>query len=255
MKKWLMLTLTAILAVTVTACGGGKKDLGGTDKDGKKIKLVMATSPDYAPYGSLDEAGNIVGFDVDIAKYLAQKLNFDLEIKNIPFDDLIKTLTDKQADFVMAGMIPKEDRKNDADFSDIYYEAHNSIVSKKDSGLKKKEDLSGKKIGVKAGTDQESFAGELGAEVDSAEQTSELVDQLKSGDIDAAIIETRVAKKIVEANPELSSSDIEKEQSEEPAGPAIAFPKGSDYVDDINGALKEMKDSGELDKLIAKWFE
>ena len=224
-------------------------------------KLTMVTSADYPPYEFRDTASGkdeIIGFDIDIAKRIAEELNFELEIRDTDFNGIIPALQSRRADFAMAGMTPTEERKKNVDFSEIYYEAKNTIVSQTGSNLKKPEDLAGKKVGVQLGSIQEKEAGKIaekvkGVTVKPLNKTSELIQEIKANRIDAAIIEDTIAKGFVASNPDLEFNTLPN--PEEAAGSAIAFPKGSELVDDFNRVLKEMKDSGEIDKLVTKLFE
>ncbi|MGO0061981.1 transporter substrate-binding domain-containing protein [Brevibacillus fluminis] len=270
MNSFLTLALASALSITVLAgCGTGaqqggdnKQAASGTDSaaGGAKPKMVMATSADYPPYEFHDTSSGkdeIVGFDIDIANYLAKEIGFELEVKDMDFNGLLPALQSKRVDFVMAGMTPKPERLENADFSDMYYDAKNTIVSKKGSNLKKTEDLAGKKVGVQLGSIQEGEAQELakniqGLEVKSLNKIPEIIQELKSNRIDAAIIEDTVAKGYTESNQDLEFNVIAQST---PAGSAVAFPKGSENVAKFNAAIKKLKDSGELDKLIKKWFE
>jgi arginine/lysine/histidine transporter system substrate-binding protein len=246
--KFLLTALfSALLTLTVvTACNSGG---GGGDR------LTMATSADYPPYEYIDTSSGqeeIVGFDVDIAKYVAEKNGKTLQINNIDFNGLIPALQAKRADFVMAGMTPTEERKKSVDFSDIYYEAKHTVVSKKGSNLKTADNLKGKKVGVQLGSIQEGIAKEMkGITMQPLNKINEIVQELKSGRIDAAIIEDTVAKGYVAANADLEFSVLPTEGE---AGSAIAFPKGSPLPPQFNPVLQEMKSSGKLQELVTKWF-
>lgn len=253
-RKFLFTTLlSAVLSVSVAACnsaGGG----GETAEGGKK--LVMATSADYPPYEFVNSASGsqeIVGFDVDIAKQITQELGYELEIQNIDFNGLIPSLQAKRADFVMAGMTPTEERKQNVDFSEIYYDAKNTIVTKKDSGLTAPASLQGKKVGVQLGSIQETYAKEnlKGANIVSLNRINEMIQELKAGRVDALIVEDTVAKGYIASNPDLAFTTIEDEGE---SGSAIAFPKGSPLVTEFNAKLAEMKSSGKLEELVNKWF-
>ncbi|WP_019120573.1 transporter substrate-binding domain-containing protein [Brevibacillus massiliensis] len=266
-NRFVALAISSVLALGVLAgCGtGGNAGAGSTDnktasQENAKPKLIMGTSADYKPFEYHDTSSGkdeIVGFDIDIAKYIADEVGFDLEIKDMDFNGLLPALQSGRVDFVMAGMSPDDERKKNADFSDVYFEAKNSIVAKKGSGLAKPEDLAGKKVGVQLGSIQETAAKEIaesnkGVEVVSLNKLGEIVQELKSGRIDAAIIEDVVAKGYMKTNPDLEMSLIEQDGSN---GSAVAFPKGSANVDKFNQAIKKLQDSGELDKLIMKWFD
>jgi polar amino acid transport system substrate-binding protein len=244
------LTVVLMMAILV-ACGGKNEEAGNAN--GKK-ELVMGTSADYPPYEDVDvSTEEIVGFDVDIAKYIGEKLGFTVKVENMDFDGLLAALSTDKVDFVMAGMTPNPDREKNADFTDIYFDAKNTIVAMKGSNLTKLEDLKGKKVGAQLGSIQEEAANGIdGAEVQLLGKIPEIIQELKSGRIDAAIIEDTVAKGYVAANDDL---EFNVAPSEGESGSAIALPKGSKYVDQFNNVLKEMKDNGELDKLVKKWFE
>lgn len=259
-KKFLLNVVLAVSVATsaIAGCGQGQNTTGDTAAspgESPKETLTMATSADYPPYEFRNTAtgDEIIGFDVDIAQYIANELGFELEIADQDFNGLIPALQAGRADFVMAGMTPTEERQKNVDFSEIYYEAKNTIVAKKGSNLTTQEALNGKKIGVQLGSIQEKAAKEIaGVEVVPLNKIGEIVQEIKSNRIEAAIIEDTVAKGYTEANPDLEFTTI---PNAEAAGSAIAFPKGSERVEEFNRVLQEMKDSGELEKLVKKWFE
>ena len=195
MKKWLLGLLTAVLAVSVlTACGSSEE----SGSDNKKV-LKMATSADYKPFEYIDTAKSdeIIGFDVDLAKAIAGKLGYEVEVMDMDFGGLVTAVKNGQADFVMAGMTPTEERKENVDFSDVYYTANHMIVTSKDSNIQSVEDLKNKTIGVQMGSIQEEKAQELSKTtkmtVENRDKIPELVQEIKSGRFDAAIIEDIVA--------------------------------------------------------------
>jgi arginine/lysine/histidine transporter system substrate-binding protein len=265
MKRFKYL-FTAILSAVftifvITACNsasdtasqspGASPAAGGSPTE----TLRMATSADYPPYEYIDTSSGseeIIGFDIDIANYLTEQLGYGLEISNVDFNGLIPALQAKRADFVMAGMTPTEERKKNVDFSAIYYQAKNTIMAKTGSNLTNAASLSGKKVGVQLGSIQEGDAKKIGgAEVIPLNKINEIIQELKAGRIDAAIVEDTVAKGYAEANPDLEFNTIPPEG---PSGSAIAFPKGSDLVAKFDPVLQEMISSGKIEELVTKWF-
>lgn len=254
----LVLTLAASLGA-ISGCGRSEGDLNNGDE---ARKLVMATSADYPPYEFYETAkggDEPVGFDIDIAKYITQELGYELEIKDMDFSGVVPALQAKRADFGMAGMTPTEEREKSVDFSSLYYDAKNIIVAKKDSGITKFEDLVGKKIGVQLGTTQEAAVKkrieESGEDftIDSRNKIGEIIQEIKIGRIDATILDKTVAQAYLRTNSDLESHVLEDEVGD--TGSAIAFPKGSELIDDFETVLQQMRDNGELDRLITKWFE
>lgn len=253
MMKQLKFLFTALLSAVltiflVTACNAQQ----GADSGAKN--LTMATSADYPPYEFVDSSQGgqeIIGFDVDIAKYVTSKLGYNLQIQNIDFNGLIPALQSKRADFVMAGMTPTPERKQNVDFSQTYYEAKNTIVAKQGTDYKTADSLKGKKVGVQLGTTQEQEAKKLNLNAVQLNRISEIIQELKSGRIDAAIVEDTVAKGFVKSNPDLVLNTIPNKGA---AGSAIAFPKGSPLVSEFDPILQEMISSGKITELVNKWF-
>jgi len=266
MKRKRFLTLSACSAVTAltlaTACSAPKPDEAASTTGGEPAEervLVMATSADYPPYEFYDTAsgdGEPIGFDIDIAKAITEELGYTLEIEDMDFNGIVPALQAERVDFAMAGMTPTEERKQSVDFSQIYYDAKNTIISLKDSGFSSYEDLEGKTVGVQLGSIQEGEAKDqaetISMTIEPRNKISELVQEIKAGRIDAAIVEDTVAKGYVANNDDLQFETI---ASDGASGSAIAFPKGSDLAGDFDQALTDMKESGELDVLIKTWFE
>lgn len=254
-RRWLFFILFCVAFLLATFFGDVSRVIA--QQGNARQKLVMVTSADYPPYEFRDTAsgkGDIIGFDVDIAKYITNQLGYDLEIKDTDFSGIIPALQSGRADFAMAGMTPTEERKKNVDFSDIYYEAKNTIVTRKGSNLKTPEDLAGKKVGVQLGSTQEKTAKEFkNVQLVALNKTGDLVQEVKARRIDAAVIEDTIARGFIANNPDLQFTTIPSKPEE--AGSAIAFPKNSRLVADFNRVLAEMKQSGEIERLIKKWFE
>lgn len=262
MKKRHLFTILLIALFTLAGCGSNNNGSSASDSNtktdqpaGDKKVLILGTSPDYPPYENVDAKNNgeVVGFDIDIAKAVAAKLGYELKIQSMDFNGLIAALQSKRVDFVMSGMSVTEKRKQSVDFSDVYFVAKNTIVSKSDAAYKTLDELKTKKIGVQLGSTQEQAVADLkDAQIKKLNRIPDLIQELKTNRIDAAIIEDAVSKGYVKSNPDLTFQPI---QSDEEEGYAVAFPKGSALVNDFNKALKELTDNGKKDELIKKWFE
>jgi His/Glu/Gln/Arg/opine family amino acid ABC transporter permease subunit len=256
-RKLLLLSLLfisiAMVAISVISSEGNATSPVGKDT------LTLITSASYPPYEYYDTTTGkqkVVGFDIDIANTIAQRLGFQIKVMESDFNGLIPALQTNRADFAIAGMSPTKERQKNVDFSIIYYRAKDAIVALKGRGINQLEDLSGKTVGVELGSVQEQSAEKIVQKVASIRlrqlnRLPEIVEEIKSQRIDAAIVENAVARGFVLANPELVSHVIPPLRT---SGSAIAFPKGSPLVPQFNQVLQQMKDSGELDKLANKWF-
>lgn len=252
LRYWAIALLSAVLTIfLVTACNSGSD----TAADGIGT-LKLATSADYPPYEFIDTSSGsqeIIGFDVDIAKAITEQLGYSLTIDNVDFNALIPTLQSGRADFVMAGMVPTEERKQNVDFTQLYYEAKNTIISKKGSGYTDVEALNGKTVGVQLGSTQEQRAKEIqGAKIKPLNRVNEIIQELKAGRIDAAIVEDTIAKGYAKDSPDLEFHEIPNVPGK--SGSAIAFPKGSPLVTEFDSVITEMKANGKIDELVLKWF-
>ena len=146
----------------------------------------------------IDGKDQIVGFDIEIAKQFAKDLGVKLEIKDMAFDGLLVALQADKVDMIFAGMTPTDERKQNADFSDIYYTATHRFIlrSGDETAITKMEDLKGKKIGVQKGSIQEDIAKDnFDAEnIKSLEKVTDLVLDLKNNKVDAVLVESPVAE-------------------------------------------------------------
>lgn len=93
--------------------------------------LTMGTNAEFAPFEFMSDEGEITGYDVEIAKEIARSMGRELVIENMNFDSLIAALSSGKVDMVIAGMTVDEERKQEVDFSDVYYQASQVIIVKK----------------------------------------------------------------------------------------------------------------------------
>lgn len=258
MKKWFLYSLISILVVgLLSACGtsGNEDETSGEGEDGKKV-LIMGTSADYPPFEYIDtEVGEeIIGFDVDLAKAITEELGYELKVQDMDFGSLITAMKSGNIDLILAGMTPTEERAEQVDFTDVYYTANHMIVSLKDSNITSLEDLEGKTVGVQMGSIQydkaEEIAEEVNITIENRDRIPQIVQDLKTGRFDAAIIEDTVMKGFMEKDADLTGFTLESDEE----GSAIALPKGSELTEEFNRVLKEMEENGEMEKLINKWF-
>ena len=278
MKKFLSLIVAAALSFSLAACGnagsGASSSTEATNSESQasedeqaddslakiqeKGELVMATSPDYPPYEfKIIEDGKekIVGFDIAIAEEIAKDMGVKLRISEMDFNGLLPALNANKADIVMAGMTPDEERSKAVNFSEIYYLAEQGIMvsaENKDS-LNTLESFAGKKIGVQKGSVQEKIAMEQipDAKIVSLVKLPNIILELKSGNIDAAIVELPVANGYVKQYPELAISDATVK--DETGGSAIAIKKGNDALtEQINSTIKRLQEEGSIDKFVVE---
>lgn len=266
LKKLLALGLVAVLAAGLVGCGNKSSDNSGGNQTAleqikKNKKLVVATSPDYPPFEFMVSEGGkskIVGADIDLAQKIADKLGVELELKAMDFDALLPALQAGKVDMVITGMTPNEKRKKAVDFSDIYFKGENAvIVNAKDAGKFTSEDqLKKAKLGVQKGSTQETYVKDnlKVTNYKALVAVPDLIADMKNGNIDAVVLNSKVAGinvtkydgiKVVE-NLKLTSGGDEEAM-------AVAIKKGdnADLIKLTNEVIKKLQDSGEYDKILA----
>ncbi|MDR3593475.1 ABC transporter substrate-binding protein [Clostridium sp.] len=264
-KKLIAVAAATTIAISMVGCGSTQKKDGASAGNTasalqaikSKGKLVVGTSADYPPYefhSTVNGEDKIVGFDIDIAQEFAKDLGVELEIKDMAFDGLLVALQADKVDMVFAGMTPTDERKQNVDFSDIYYTAtHRFIVRSGDeNSITKMEDLKGKKIGVQKGSIQEGIAKDNfdAANIKSLDKVTDLILDLKNNKVDAVLAELPVAQINVQKNQGIAIVD-KLEVKDPDGGCAIAMKKGaSDLQAEINKTLKTLKDDKKIDQFV-----
>ncbi|MGE5343829.1 MAG: transporter substrate-binding domain-containing protein [Candidatus Omnitrophota bacterium] len=228
------------------------KALSKLEKIKRSGKLVVGTSADYPPYEFHlfnESNGDLVGIDIDIAKAIARELGVKLVIRDLIFSRIFSALRSDQIDIAIAGLNPTAERKEFASFSDIYYQAIQSILIRtEDMGrIKTVEDLRGKKIGTQRDSIQEAMAhSEIqGARYDVRETIEELVILLEKGLVDAIILEEPVANSYIRQKKNFMK--IRHKRFENLLGSAIAVKKGDyDLLKEINRILADLKKTDKI---------
>jgi polar amino acid transport system substrate-binding protein len=253
-RKLMALTMTAcIAAASMTAFAEGEVE---TVEDGK---LTVATSPDFAPYEfyAIDEDGNptLAGFDMDLAQYIADYMGLELEVVTVDFDGVLSELQTKSVDLGMAGLSPDPAREAAMDFSDIYYEGGQALVTVKDkadtyNSFEAINDSS-VSVGAQTGSIQLNLANENTPDADivSLPKVTDIIAELLSGKLDAAYIEMDVAKSYQTNYPDL---EIVMEVPYDVEGSAIGVCKdNAELLAAVNEAIAAAKEDGSLEKFVA----
>jgi len=254
LKRIVCVVVAALLLVSMLA-GCSKTASGATvDKIKQEGKLLIGTSPDYPPFESLDQNNNVIGFDIDIMNAVAKKLGVKLEIVQLGFDNLIPALNAKKFDIMAAGVSVTEERKQSVDFSKPYMAGNYAIVVHKDNNDKvaKLEDLKGKTIAVQIGTVQADEAKKVaGLTVKEYNLFTEAASAVSAKQADALFLDGTVGTAFAAADKNL------KVVAELPAEPtAYALRKDSaDLTKVVNEVIDELEKSGEMQKLVQKWFK
>ncbi len=232
--------------------------LAGTTFTAAAKDLLIGTEATYAPFEFLNEKNEIVGFDIDIINKVCSEMNVTCKIVNQSFDGLIPSLKTRRIDAAIAGIDITPERKNQVDFSQIYYDDSSiQFITLKD-GVKTLDELKDKKIGIQNGTTYQKFLNEKYPSLKSVNYDSYqyAILDLKAKRIDAIVASSLVAAEWLSKEPEVVAlGDKITDHEFFGEGLGIAVRKGNTaLLDQLNHALNSLREKGELDAIHQKWF-
>ncbi len=244
----------ALLALCFVGCGNVS-----TSSDGDKKVWVIATDTVFKPFEYTDAKGNFVGIDVEILDAIAKDQGFEYKLNSLGWDASIAACQSSQADGMIAGAsITDERKKTGWIFSDGYYTCTQSMTVASNSDIKGFEDLNGKTVAVKTGTQGAAYAESLkdqykfkityfedsptmyqavtgGQAVACFEDTPIMITSIKDGNLALKVLENTANK----------GSDY---------GFAIFDSKNQELIDLFNAGLKNIRANGKYDEIINKYL-
>jgi len=248
-KRILACLLTLGLIIGLAGCGS--KNEGSSDS------YIIATDTTFAPFEFTDKDNNFTGIDVDILAAIAKDQNFKYELQSLGFDAAVAALESGQADGVIAGMSITDERKEKYDFSQAYYDSGVVMAIKADdTSIKSYEDLSGKKVACKTGTEGATFAESIkdkyGFEISYFKDSPKMYEDVKTGNTVACFEDYPVmGYGISQGNGLKMVTDMEKGSS---YGFAVLKGKNAELLKMFDEGLKNIKASGEYQKILDKYI-
>lgn len=252
MKKVFALLLCLSTLLSLASCGiTDDTEEVKTVTDGK---LTVAFSPDFAPmeFVDLTKEGQdmYVGFDVTLAKFLAENLRLQLVLVPMSFDACQKAVANGTVDMSISGFNWSQEREDNFNLSDYYYASvsHDAQVlitlSSNEEKFATAESLAGARIGVQKSSTQEDLTADQlpDSERISFTNLDEAVEQLISGEFDCIAVADGNADAIIAAHPEIIKSGFRFEITEKQIGNLILLQKGNDELTElVNNVLSKAK--------------
>lgn len=280
MKKSIVtILLSTVMAMSLAACGSeSSADTAETTTDAAETnvgetadassedhlarikaagKITIATEGVWAPFTYHDETTDeLVGFDVEVAAAIAEKLGVEAEFKEVAFDGGLTGVSTGTFDMMANGVDVTDDRKNTYDFTDPYAYDHAVVVTlASNDSIASFEDLAGKTTANSAGSTYEAMGIEYGATVSNVDTIGETMTLVLNGTVDATINANTSAQdyfnttgttelKVAATDPEVTMY-------------AVPLAKGSDndrLREAINQAISELREEGKLSEISIKYF-
>lgn len=273
MKKLFALGMAAMMALSLAACGGAasststassaaegaSSEAASAETAGSDKTWVIATDTVFKPFEYTDASGNFVGIDVDIVAAIAEDQGFKYELKSLGWDGAIAACQAGQADGMIAGASITQERKDSGWlFSDGYYTATQTMTVAENSDITGFEDLAGKTVAVKIGTQgaayAESLKDEYGFTITSFEDSPTMYQAVLGGQCVACFEDTPIMQASIKDGG-LALKVLEDTANEGgDYGFAIFNENSQELLDMFNAGLANIKANGTYDEILAKYL-
>lgn len=262
MKRLVLVAITVLMALMCSVEKEGKQEAEKKAED-LPTKIVVGLDDTFAPMGFKNEKGEIVGFDIDLAREVAKRLNMEVEFKSINWDSKILDLNSGSIDLIWNGLTITPERAAETEMSKPYMSNNQAIVVRADSSIKSKSDLKGKVVGVQNQSSGEETVKKEGADKEFKEfkgyaQYDQAFMDLDAGRIEAVVVDEMFAKYIKNTKEKQSGKRLYTILADnfgmEECG--IAAKKGNKkLIEAIDKTIEEMKADGTYKEIFGRWFK
>jgi polar amino acid transport system substrate-binding protein len=256
MKKLLSMMFVTLFTFVLIGC---QNDMVNTWEDiEERGYFIVGLDDTFAPMGFRDNDGELVGFDVDLAKEVSQRLGVEVRFQPIDWDAKVLELNGGSIDMIWNGLTITDARKEEMLFSNPYIANTQMIMVKAGSDIDVMSDLAGKRVGVQVSSAAEEAV--LANEV--SDDFSELLKydtynlallELENGTIDAVVVDEIMGRYIISQNPGVYQAATDN-FGEEEYGVGFRL-ESSDIRDTINDVLAEMIEDGTAGEISIRWFD
>lgn len=260
MKKITRITIATITLSLFTACGGadssGEGEASNNGSGDDLVTYEIATDNNFVPFEFIDlETNELIGFDIDLMKAIADEAGFAVEFHQMEFSGALNGVQQGQYDAAINGMSITEERKENIDFSDPYYESGLILaVAEENESIQTIDDLDATTtVSTRQSSTSQTYLEEnTEAGIDAYPEITEAYQALMTGHVDAALYDVPNVQYFIQEQGEGSMKIVGDRLTGEDYG--IAFPKGSDLVDPVNEALATLMENGTYGDIYEEYF-
>ena len=241
-----------LLLCLVLLVGCGKDDRSTLDIVLERGELIVGTEPTFKPFEYKNEKGEIIGFDIDMARELTKDLGVRLRLEEMAWDSLPTALGTGRIDVIISGMTATEERAQSRSFTEPYYHTQLCLLVNANSGIEKPGDVDGKRLVVKTGTTGDAESKRLfpHAKVTRFEEEATCALEVATGRADAFLYD-RYSIVEHQRNNQATTRAILETLSHEPY--AMAARRGdTKFVDRLNGFLRDFRADGRYARIYEK---
>lgn len=257
-KKVLILAVMGMLCLAVMTACVQKEAEKSASAQGKPV-YIIGLDDTFAPLGFTNEEGEIVGFDIDLAKEIGRRKNIEFRFQPIDWTMKETELNSKKIDMIWNGYTLTEKRKEKVDFSDPYFEDGQIIITLKDSDIQTIEDMKGKILSLQGeSTALDAVKKQPGLyesmqSVVEYPSNNEVFQELETGRCDVIVVDEAMGRYYMKRNDGSIYGVLDEDLGAESM--AVGFRKGDDELRElINEGLRELKEDGTYDEIVKKWF-
>jgi L-cystine transport system substrate-binding protein/L-cystine transport system permease protein len=247
------LALLLLAALVLAACGSQGNSNGGNPVKAAGV-LRVGTEGVYAPFSYHDESDKLVGYDVDVARAVADKLGVTVTFVETPWDSMFAALEADRFDIVANQVTINDERKAKYDLSDPYAIGQGVIVTRADdNSIKSLTDLKGKVAAENPTSNWAQLARDNGARVESVDGFAQAIKLLNQSRVDVVVNDSiAVYQYLAETGDKSVKIAAETNEKSEQG---FAARKDSGLLPELNKALKELSDDGTLAKISQKYLK
>nr|WP_279326017.1 amino acid ABC transporter substrate-binding protein [Bacillus sp. FJAT-47783] len=260
MSLFIITGLVFVLAACNATNEGQKEQAVPKEDDNlyEKIKedgvIRVGTEGTYPPFTFHDDSGELTGYDVEVTKEVAKRLDLEVEFMETQWDAMFAGLDSERFDMIANQVGIKPEREEKYDFSTPYTVSTAVIVVHKDNNdIESFEGIDGKKAAQSLTSNYGELAQNNGAELVGVEGFNQAIELITSNRVDLTINDKLSVLDYLKQKPNAPIKMVA--ESDDAAKSAFMFRKGNEeLVEAVNGALKDMKEDGTLKEISEKWF-